>query len=465
MLNKIFDFTQKNIIYLLVIFLVTAFSSLILINQLGVKIKAPVRADAIGYYSYLPAIFIKQDLGFKFMFSTNFENTQGMNSYEGKYSDSEASGMGFHQQENGNYLNKYPIGVAVLLTPFYLTGSALNLIFDVDNYGFSFFQQYSVFIGGVFYFILGIFFLLLALRKLFADKVVFLSLLCVILCTNLLNYAGFENLFSHIYSFALLSMLLFVISSWYAVIENSNHRRFYIYCILIGLILGLLVLVRQTNLIYFLIPLFYFISNQKLTSLKNLYKSNFLKSFIIIFAIMLVIALIQSLYWIISIDRAFVFSYTGEGFSLINAHFWESLISPTRGVFFWAPILVFGLIGIIASKKLRNYRYGFLSVLITIWIIVSTWSSWTFGWGYGHRMFVDVLPIFAFGLAGFWDLVFKSNKKALKFLLLLVALLFALLSIYNTIQYQRRVLPPQVKNLTQYFEVLKNPKLGQNWWK
>ena len=58
-----------------------------------------IRSDGWGYYSYLPAIFDYGDLTFSF-------------------SDDSAKGAVW-EDENHNSINKYPIGTAVMQSPFF----------------------------------------------------------------------------------------------------------------------------------------------------------------------------------------------------------------------------------------------------------------------------------------------------------------------------------------------------------
>jgi hypothetical protein len=430
--------------------IITLIFIIIALPLLNKSIKAPVRADAIGYFSYLPAIFTKKDLSFKYMIDPSFENTVGVNQYEIRFPPEQAKGLGFNFiEQTGNYLNKYPTGVAVLLTPFFLIGHIFTIIFNFGQSGYSYFYQLFSFAGGFVYFSLGIYFLGRFLKNFFKEHTVFITIIAIIFATPLLNYATFENLYSHVYSFFLISLLLHLTHKW---INNPNYKK----SILLGINLGLILLVRQTNIIYFCISLFYLISNFKIVK-KNL-------RYILALTIStFIICIPQLLYWKFAFGNFISYTYVGEGFSLNNAHILESLFSFERGLFVWSPVLLIALIGLFLIKDdLKKFKVGILFTLILLWGIVSTWSSWTFGWGFGHRIFVDALPLFAIGLCVVLE---RLKKKYLKILVTCLIIIFALLSSFQTLQYWLRILPPTNTTFEDYKKTFLNldPQLVNYW--
>ncbi len=85
-----------------------------------------------------------------------------------------------------------------------------------------------------------------------------------------------------------------------------------------------------------------------------------------------------------------------------------SLLSPERGLFFFAPILLLAMLGInelfLTNKKLF---YGlFFSIIFTI-LTYSSYTDYAGGWSFGTRFFVGIVPLIAVFLA-------FSIKKYLK---------------------------------------------------
>jgi len=437
---------------------------IVLLPFLNRTIKAPVRADAIGYYSYLPAIFNKKDLSFKYMINSKYLNNRGENSYEERFPPDQAEQTGFHYIENTDkYLDKYPIGEAILLLPFFITGHLLTIIYHYDQSGYSYFYQYLCVFGGIVYFSLGMYLLKKFLQKYFFKQIVInCALVLIFLATNLLNYSTYENLFSHIYSFFLVAALLNTTQQWF---QKRNIRS----SITLGINLSFILLLRQINIIFILIPLLYGVTSIKgfINQIKK-YINNY-KYCVVVALTAFIIFLPQLLYWKYSTGSWFLYSYKGEGFSLQNTHFIESLFSITRGLFIWSPILIFGVIGVFLLKgELKKYRLAILVSLILQWVIVSTWSSWTFGWGFGHRIFVDSLPLFSLGIANFIDYLFNIKLKQKRIIVYTSIIIFtglAFLSIFQTTQYWVKILPPDTKDIEDYKKIFLqiDPKLINYW--
>jgi len=76
-------------------------------------------------------------------------------------------------------------------------------------------------------------------------------------------------------------------------------------------------------------------------------------------------------------------------------------VSPSRGLFVFSPFLLFSLAGIWLSfrrKWMMPLACYVAAALALHWIAISDFTSWTAGYCYGPRMFVDVLPLFFFFL-------------------------------------------------------------------
>ncbi len=436
-------------------------SILILILSLGWSVSktqedltAPVRADAMGYFSYLPAVFVEGDLSFEFMINDGAQHTGGVNTFEANYNPQQAKTLGFNVNEDtGRYFNKYPVGVAVLLVPFYLLGHLVNLILGLGQGGFGPVYQYAAFAGGFVYGLAGLYLLQLTLQRQlkFPPSIVILTLVTLVFGTNLLNYLTFENIYSHVYSFFLLSLLIYLTPrlKWARLRWGS--------ALPLAIVMSLIVMVRQYNLMFALVPLFYLLSQIDRKSWQNEVKKVLKWPNLMVLIGSLVMAVLvflpQILYWYYASGSLVAYSYTGEGFSLDDPRFFDSLFSLTRGLFFWSPVLLFGFGGMLLLRgENRHWKWSFLTIFALTWLIVSTWSSWTFGWGHGHRVFVDMLPLFAISLASFFGWVL-TKSIAVKRTIVLLCLLLVCLSFFQTLQYWRRIIPPDLKTWEDYQKI------------
>jgi hypothetical protein len=92
-----------------------------------------------------------------------------------------------------------------------------------------------------------------------------------------------------------------------------------------------------------------------------------------------------------------------SGFSL-NTFFQAllgQLVSPSRGLLIFSPILWLALAGVIIKARRREFEKHDPFVLATMvlhWIAISLWWNWWGGVAYGPRLFTDMLPYFAYWL-------------------------------------------------------------------
>ena len=128
------------------------------------------------------------------------------------------------------------------------------------------------------------------------------------------------------------------------------------------------------------------------------------------------------------------------------------LLSVQKGLFFWSPLLLAALAGLLLGPGLaRAVRLGGLLFLIANTYLIAAWWDWQFGGSYGHRGFVDVLPLFAIGLAAFfhWAAASASRRSTVA-----IAVTVAVaLSVVQMIQYWNHVIPMSDTTWEQYRSV------------
>ncbi|MFT5901966.1 MAG: hypothetical protein ACI9LA_001173, partial [Bacteroidia bacterium] len=188
-----------------------------------------IMTDGQGYYAYLPALFIYQDLQFSFVDSIN----------QTYYPEDKRASF-ILETPTGN-VNKYFAGTAVLQTPFFLAGCMFANIVGEPTDGYSWPFQMVVGLAALVYMLLGVYLLgqfLLGIG--FKQAAVFLTLLLALFGTNLLFYSIYEPSMSHAYSFFTISAFLFYVDR---ASKKDNGLSF---C-LAALFLGLTVLIRPTN--------------------------------------------------------------------------------------------------------------------------------------------------------------------------------------------------------------------------
>ncbi len=386
---------KKDLVFSLTLFILS-FLSVFWIYQTRLNFP-PIRSDGIGYYSYLPAIFVHKDLSMNSLIEEKLKDEPEIpNSYAGIYV----------YKDSGKRIDKYPIGVAVLMAPFFFIAHFASFITGVDKEGgFGAFYQLSAGFSGMFYFLFGLYLLKRFLIKRFSEKTTYFTLFIITFGTNLFHYGTYDSIFSHVYSFFLISAFLNIVESWYSKINLKKT-------LLLGLISGLIILVRPTNAIFLLLfPLYEILNIKDATQRLKLYKKNY-KHILVILVSGFLLLVPQMLYWKYVTGKFITFPYEpGEGFTnLLKPEIFNVLLSVRKGFFFWAPVLLLSIPGIYLSRKyIKNFWLPIIFILIIHIYTISSWWHWPYGGSFGHRAFIEALPFFAIFYASV--LSFIKNRK------------------------------------------------------
>ena len=225
--NIALPFLNELLIVFLYVFLVY--------NYIG-NTDETIKADGKGYYDYLPSIFIHHDLVRK---DIPIEENTGIYDRISEY--------GVYVDYKDFKVNKYPCGTAILEFPFFLFTYLTTDLEGTKLDGYQLPFQKTIFHAAIFYLFLSLYFLKRILR-LYEIKpgVISFSQLLLTLATPVTNYANYDASFSHIYSLFAITAFLFFVKSFF---KNRNSKDVIIASILLGLILTL----RQINVIIVLL--------------------------------------------------------------------------------------------------------------------------------------------------------------------------------------------------------------------
>lgn len=369
--------------------------------------------DAFGYYMYLPSIFIYQDV----------KELKWVPEIDSAY---HLSGGELYQTillESGTYTNKYLCGVALLQFPFFWAGHGLTFLSGEPQDGFSWPYQYSILFGAIFWCMMGFIFLRKILLSFFNDRVSAMSLILLGLASNLVQYVSIDGAMSHAYIFPLYALVL-----WFTYRWHQQPRL--LYACLIGLICGVAVISRPTELIMIFIPLFWNTHNKEEASLK--WKSIFLHKNHVLFAVLFgVIGILpQLIYWKYTTD-SLIFD-VGSKWYFLNPWF-RVLIGPEKGWFLYTPVAILMVLGFFFMKNKPFRKSVLIFCLLNIWIITA-WSDWKYGASYSTRALTQSYPVFILALACFIEWIYEKRKGIYLYVLtiLLIVLNVYQLRIYNS---------------------------------
>jgi len=389
--------------------------------------------DALGYYMYLPAIFIYGDYT-QLAWKDDIEQTYQL------------AGDRFYQAnkvENGNYVFKYYGGAAIMQVPFFACAHLYAKISPYPADGFSKPYQVAVIFSAIFYAILGFILLRIFLLNYYSDQIVAIVLMVIALATNLAQYISIDSGQTHAYLFFIYCLILYLTYKWYK--QSSIWTALFL-----GASCGLAITTRPTEVICILIPLLW-ISNFDAVATPR--KQFWLKHKNHIFAAVtggFLMLLPQIIYWKMSAGT-FIYD-VGSKWSFASP-FFRVLFGWEKGWFVYTPITIFFIIGLFYIKQFPFKKAIWVFTFLNIWVIIS-WYDWRYGGSYSTRALSQSYPVFSLGLAAFLSSLNQSKYK------LMIAVLFTYLicvNIFQLYQYNTGILHYDHMNKKYYKQIYLNP--------
>lgn len=387
-----------------------------IINNFIGNVDKTINSDGVGYYDYLPSIFIHHDL-------VRYQTNQHLSPEKFKRINS----LGVYLDYKDSKINRYLCGTAILESPFFLYTyyTAERSIELSDGYQTRF--QHSIYFAALFYLFLTIFFLkkILQLYRCNYYTIIIMQLLLV-LGTSVTDYVNFDAGFSHIYSLFAITAFIFFAKNY---LEKRKYSDFLISCILLGLI----ILIRPVNgIIIFFIP-FLAGSFRKLWEEIVFLVKNLGKTLLGIFIFSGVISL-QCFLWYLQTGSIFINTYDDVGFNFLKPEWVNVLFSYRKGLFVYTPVLILAITALIwfAIKKRYHELLSWLAFFALVTYIISSWNCWFYGASFGLRAFIDFYTVFFILFA----IMFDKLSLWLKIAYLIPAIFLVYVNIIQTYQYK-----------------------------
>jgi len=393
-----------------------------------------LRDDGKGYYAYLPAVFIYHDLSFSF-----YDDIEA-----GKYKHRKLP-YDYRYNFQGSVVNKYYCGTAIAELPGFLLAHWMStgLGYDADGYSKPYLLSISIF--AILYMLLGLLYLRKTLILYGASEInMSIILLSIGLGTHLFYYAIAEPSMSHVFSFGLLSLYIFIGKSYFLSPKKWQ-------AIALAALIAWISLIRPVNvLVVFLLP---FLAGS-FASLKKGFLF-FVKENTVYFILSILVALaivsIQFVIYYLQSGHFIVYSYGEEGFNFLDPHMIDILFSYKKGLFVYTPLTFIATFGFIVLFKRNQFAfYSLLAFGTLLTYILASWWSWYYGGSFSSRVYIEYLPLFAILLLYLLDVI-RRNYLRKAFLLLLVGTLF--LNQIQTYQYRLGHIHYVDMNKEKYWEV------------
>jgi hypothetical protein len=385
--------------YLFLLFVLTLFWTYDFSNKSKGGI---IWSDAEGYYMYLPAVFI----------------------YGGFEEIPVRTPKQFKRFEDTNkYFTKYTYGVALMQMPFFLGFHTAAAVKGEPLTGYSDYYIFALLLAAAFYGFIGLFYLQKILERNFSGWVTLLTILCIYFGTNLYYYTTREVGMSHVYSFCLFAIFVYYTPEFYKRVKFKTFALF-------GLLAGLIVLIRPTNIILLLYLIFYNIySWSDLRQRFYFFLRHWWKLPVIPFFSFLVF-IPQMIYWHHISGDWIYYSYGNQGFSnwakpKINS----VLFDIKNGWLFFSPMMAIAVIGAFIGTWKNKYNISWILLILLLALYVfASWWCWWFGGAFGHRSFIEFYALLAIPFAYVSHLIFRQKYWGAK---LAYLLLLGLLVYYN----------------------------------
>ena len=382
----------------------------------------PLRSDAFSYYVYLPAWFIFADPSLTAVARDccggHFPEWTNINRWPG----------------TRRWVNAHPMGVAVMQAPLFFVAHGLTRWTNLSPDGFSLYYQHAAGLSGVLAVVAGLWTLRRLLLRHYSDGITTATLATLLFATNLYHYATLDSTWSHAYSFLLIAAFLDLTERWH---EYPTLRR----SVWLGAVGALIVLVRHTNALFLLFMPLYGVRDAVTLRSAVTRLAEERKMLAVAAGVGGALLVPQVLMYYFATGRPLVSSYrVVGGFDFTSPELWGVLFSVQKGVFFWSPVLLLATAGLPMMRgTVRRFLLPATVVLATHAYLIASWFDWQFGGSYGHRGFVDALPVFALGLAAFFVAV--AHRPLFRTAIAAVCTVAAALSLFQMLQYWYGILP------------------------
>ena len=339
-------------------------------------------SDEIQYFSYLRSLWFDRDVSFE-------------NEYRYFYDRGIATSDGFHetflerQTETGRRINFATMGCAMLWAPFYAVGDGVARVTGAPADGFS--QPYvaAVAYGSAVYGFAALVIAILSAGRLGLDG--FVPAIAIWLGTPLLFYMYVAPLFAHAGSAFAVALFMYV---WLRVRERWTLRG----TIGLAAAAALMAMVREQDA--------FFAAGVVLdfglwAADRGLVRTLREKAAAIVAgaAVFAVVYAPQAAAYLALNGHVGPHSSVGRKMNWASPHALQVLFSPEHGFFFWTPLALIAIAGLVVL--LRRTRLGLsllLMVLLQVYVSGSV-ESWTVAGGFGQRRFVALTAALVIGYA------------------------------------------------------------------
>ena len=382
--------------------------------------------DVLGYYLPLPATFIHND-----PMLNNIDWLKAVNK------EKKLTGTLYMVSSNdeGEPMYFFLLGMAIFYLPFFFMGHFSSFLLGMPTDGFSPPYQYALVIGSIIYTIIGLYYLRKILLSFFSEKISSIILITTVFATNYIHHLTLKDLETVNILFMLVSIIVWFTIKWHKE-QKIKHL------IIIVASITLIALVKPSEIVVLLIPLFWNVTSKETLRSKIDLISKYRTQFFIAIGISIIIASPQIIYWILKTGMPLYDSYKnpGIGLDIFSPHILDGLFSYRKGWLVYTPIMFFYLFGFIPMfKENKKIFFAIIIYFLVSFYIISSWSEWWYGAGFSNRPLITTYPLLSISL-GYFILYIQKKSTLVKTSIVILILFFTFLNQFQWWQLKNYIL-------------------------
>lgn len=346
---------------------------------------ARLQSDGFYYFAYLRSLAFDRDVEFS--------------------NDYRLLGLGdkphlFQPTRTGHAQSAWTIGPAIVWAPFFAAGHAVAVVLnardpDVSTNGISYPYRQAVCVAGLFYGLLGCWFMFGLCARFFEKGLAVAAVAAVVAGSFMLWYLVKEPSMTHAPSMALVSGFALM---WAA----TRERRTRLQWILLGALAGFMTLVRWQNALFTVLPAWE--TARTLIEAWRRSDQRAMRDAVthgVLFTVTAALAFVpQMLAWRAIYGSWFAVSPLGPQIRFGDPQLVDILWSSRNGLLSTSPVLYVSAIGLITLAWIRpTLGAPALLAVVLMTYFNACIQDWWGSAGFGGRRFDGTLPFFCLGLA------------------------------------------------------------------
>lgn len=396
----------------IIVSMLILFSGLYLSNFQSIH-QSPIRSDAKGYYSWLPALFIYQDPSFVAL------NAQ----LNGKNNLNFGSTDFLVKIDSIQAVNRYSCGMAAINLPGFLIANLYGKTIG-QSQGFELHYHLSWMLTTLLILILGLIYALKLIESKSISIIQSLVILSLFFGTNLFHYYTFDIGYTHAPTIGLLFVFIYHVKKFSSLLSLKSG-------LVLGCIAGLIVLIRPFNIVLLPLPILIL---WNWSFWKQLFRQGKAKLILTLISFFLILSIyFLSIYW--QTEKFFVYTYGKETFHFDKPHLFSFLFGFEVGFFTYSPVLIVLFIlclYIYVFYKMYSRLILFMFYFVGFAFVLSCWDPWNFGCTLGSRPMIDFLPFIILPV-----LIYPIALKKV-FYFIFIPFLFACIYLLQVFAFQYR---------------------------